>query len=125
MPDPGVADQLKILLSSEPWRLTVKGAASCATVAIGSAIALMVGGSFTTVGVTLMLTVLVTAGFTLSESEAVNVAVPLKLGESATLKVTLEVLFAPLTLTEVKPEPAVADQLKMLLSSAPERLTVK
>src|SRR5712692_3833168 len=48
-PVPGVADQLKMLLSSLPVRLTSNGAAFCSTVVIGLAGALIDGGLFVTV----------------------------------------------------------------------------
>ncbi|MDQ3753370.1 MAG: hypothetical protein M3371_01395 [Acidobacteriota bacterium] len=48
-PVPAVAAQLKTLPSSLPVRLTVKGAASCATVVIGLAGALIVGGLLLTI----------------------------------------------------------------------------
>ena len=124
MPVTATADQLKMLLSSEPLRPTVNGAASCATVAIGFAGAVIVGGLLTTVGVTAMLTARVTGAFTLSVSDAVNVAVPLNPDCSVTLYVTFAVPCPALTTTDEMPVPAVADQLKTLLSSVPLRPTV-
>jgi hypothetical protein len=58
-----------------------------------------------------MFTVRLTGGLTLSESVAVNEAVPVKLVCSVTLYVTLLVLWPPETVTEVIPLPGVADQL--------------
>src|SRR5471032_852204 len=46
MPEPAVADQLKIEPSSLPDRFTVNGAAPVETVAIGFKGALMTGGAF-------------------------------------------------------------------------------
>jgi hypothetical protein len=77
-PVPAAPDQLKTLLSSEPERLTANGAASWATVAIGLSGGTIDGGSFGMTELTWMLTARVTAAFTLSESEAVKLAVPLK-----------------------------------------------
>ena len=64
----------------------MNGAASWATVAMGLAGAVIVGGSFATKGVTAMFTTCVVAGvLTLSERDAVNVAVPLNPATRATV----------------------------------------
>src|SRR5438105_14344898 len=74
--------------------------------------------------VTLMLTSCVTGGLTLSESDAVNVAVPLNPALRVTVYVTLDVPCPPVTLTDATPLPGVADQLYTLPSSVPLRFTV-
>src|SRR6185436_20043000 len=107
-PVPATADQLKTLLSSEPLRPALNGAESCATVAIGFAGAVIVGGLFG--ATTEMLTGVDTGGLTLSESVAVNVAVPVKPAWIATVQVTFAVPWPELTVTEVTPVPATADQ---------------
>src|SRR5215208_1579425 len=71
-----------------------------------------------------MLTACVTTELTLSESLAVKVAVPEKPAVRVTVYVTLEVPCPAVTATFETPVPAVADQLKMLLSSEPVRPTV-
>src|SRR5712691_12850611 len=103
-PVPGVADQLYTAPSSLPVRLTVNGAAFCATLVIGFAGALIEGGLFTAGALTLVLTSCVVAGvFTLSESDAVNFAVPLKPVCSVTVKVAVDVPWPPVTETVETP----------------------
>src|SRR5437773_2449601 len=75
-------------------------------------------------GVTVMFTACVAGMLTLSESVAVKVAVPVKWGASVTVYVMFAVPWPPATVTLCTPVPAVAPQLKMLLSSLPERLTL-
>jgi hypothetical protein len=70
----------------------------------------MDGASFGINEVTAMVTARVAAGFTVSESDAVNVAWPKKPGCSATVYVTFGVPCPLLTVTESTPVPAVADQ---------------
>ena len=58
-----------------------------------------------------MFTACVTGAFTLSESDAVNVAIPLNPVCRVTVKVAVAVPCPPLTDTLATPFPAVADQL--------------
>ena len=62
-------------------------------------------------GVTPMLTVWLTAGFTLSESVAVKLAVPEKPPCSVTLNVAVALVCPAVTFTIETPVPPVADQL--------------
>src|SRR5213078_3068360 len=99
-----------MLPSSVPLRLTVNAGAFCSTVVIGFAGAVMVGGLL--MALTAMLAVLVVAGvLTLSDSEAVKLAVPLKPLCSVTWYVTVAVPCPATTVTPVMPVPDVADQL--------------
>src|SRR5437773_5957150 len=113
-----------MLLSSLPLSATMNAGAFCSTVVIGLVGGVMVGGLLITTALTVMFTGLVTVGLTLSVSVAVKVAVPVKLGASVTVYVMFAVPWPPATVTLCTPVPAVAPQLKMLLSSLPERLTL-
>src|SRR5947208_2759815 len=75
-------------------------------------------------GVTEMLTACVAGALTLSESDAVKVAVPLKPPCTVTVNVAWLVPCPAVTLTSETPVPATADQLAMLLSSEPGRPTL-